>query len=63
MIGAMTAGLALTAVHTAPAYGRLASSARTVRQYWRNFDSSKKELSPVERLLFTLLLAKSGNNS
>jgi len=63
MIGAMAAGLVLTAAHTVPAYCRLASSARTVRQYWHNFDRSGKELSPVERFMFSLLLAKSDRHS
>ncbi|HKE27546.1 MAG TPA: hypothetical protein VKB88_34560 [Bryobacteraceae bacterium] len=58
MIGAMMAGLAFT-IHTIPSYCRLASSARAVRQYLHTFDRSGKELSPVERLAFSLLLAKS----
>jgi len=61
MIAAMAAGLAIGAVHTAPACGRLASSARDVRQYWRDFGRAK-ELSPMERLVFSLILAK-GRNS
>jgi hypothetical protein len=59
MIGAMAAGLVFTAVRTVPAYGRLASSGRTVRHYLRDFDRSAKELSPTERFLFSVLLAKS----
>jgi len=59
MIGAMMAGLVFTAVHTVPTYGRLASSARAVRQYLHSFDRSGKELSPFERLAFSLLLARS----
>jgi hypothetical protein len=58
MIGAMAAGLVFTAVHSVPAYSRLASSARTVRHYLRDFRSAK-DLSPAERLLFSVLLAKS----
>jgi hypothetical protein len=63
MIGAMAAGLVFTAAQTVPACGRLASSARMVRLYWRNFDRSGQELSPVERFLFSLLLAKSEKTS
>jgi hypothetical protein len=63
MIGAMAAGLVFSAAHTVPAYGRLASSARAVRQYWHNLDRSEKELSPVERFMFSLLLAKSQGRS
>ena len=59
MIGAMAAGLVFTAVHTIPAYGRLASSARTVRHYLRDFNRSAKDLSPAERLLFSMLMAES----
>jgi hypothetical protein len=59
MIGAMMAGLVLTVAHTGPAYCRLAHSARSVRHYLRDFDRSGKELSPLERFAFSLLLAKS----
>jgi hypothetical protein len=55
----MTLGLVFTAVHTVPAYGRLATSARTVKHYLHNFDRSGQELSPVERIMFSLILAKS----
>ena len=58
MIGAMAAGLVVTAVHTAPAYCRLVSSARSVRHYLRDFRDAK-DLSPSERLLFSVLMAKS----
>ena len=57
MIGTMAAGLVFTAVQSAPAYCRLASSARTVRHYLRDFRTAK-DLSPAERLLFSVLLAK-----
>lgn len=63
MIGAMAAGLALTALQTAPVYCRLASSARTVRQHLRDFEHSGQGLSPVERLMFSLLLAKAEKTS
>jgi hypothetical protein len=59
MIGAMALGLVFTGLHTAPAYNRLASSARSVRHYFHHFDRSGKELSPIERFAFSLLLAKS----
>lgn len=63
MIGAMAAGLALTAAQTAPVYCRLAASARAVRQHLREFERTGQDLSPVERLMFSLLLAKSENAS
>ena len=63
MIGAMAAGLALTAAQTAPVYCRIASSARAVRQHLRDFERSGQELSPMERLMFSLLLAKAGKTS
>ena len=50
------AGLVFTAVHTDPSY-------RAVRQYLHTFDRSGKELSPVERLAFSLLLARSEGKS
>jgi hypothetical protein len=53
----MAVGLVLTGVRGVPAYNRLTSSARSVRQYLRSFDRSGKELSPVERFAFSLLLA------
>jgi hypothetical protein len=56
----MAAGLVLTAAQTAPVYCRLASSARMVRQHLREFERSGQDLSPAERLMFSLLLAKTG---
>jgi hypothetical protein len=56
MIGAMSVGLVLTIVQTAPVCGRVASSAHSIRQHLRELNRSGKDLSPAERLLFSLLM-------
>ena len=49
--------MAVTAVETAPAYSRLASSTNNFRQYFR--DLGKSGVGPVERFVFSLMLANS----
>jgi hypothetical protein len=53
----MAVVMAVTAVETAPAYHRLTSSAQNFRQYFR--DLGKSGVSPMERFVFSLMLANS----
>ncbi|MGA3016279.1 MAG: hypothetical protein ABSF62_04100 [Bryobacteraceae bacterium] len=52
-IGILAAGLTLTAVHGIPVCGRLVSSAQNFQQCFR----ALKSANPVERLMFSLMLA------
>jgi hypothetical protein len=58
-IGILAVGLALTAVHGVPFYGRLVSSAQNFEQYFRALKSANATANPVERLMFSLMLANS----
>jgi hypothetical protein len=57
MIGMLVIGLTATAVETAPSYWRLITSARSVHRYWRDLDAAGSSLSPIGRLVFSLVLA------
>jgi hypothetical protein len=59
IIGIVAAGLAVTAAETSPAYVRLAASAQKFQQYFRDLDRAGTSLSPVERFVFSLVLANS----
>jgi len=50
-------GLAATTARTTPAISRLVSSARVVRQNFKNLENSDVRLSPVERFVYSLVLA------
>jgi hypothetical protein len=50
-------GLALAGVHAAPVYGRAAHSARSFRHYFQDLKSADANLNPVERVMFSLILA------
>ena len=64
IIGILAAGLALTAVHGSPAYGRLVSSAQNFQNYFHALKNAGNPVNPVERFLFSLILAnaKTGQN-
>jgi len=47
-------GLILTAGVSVPSYGRLVSSAQTVHRYFRQ---SPDSMNPIQRLVFSLLMA------
>jgi len=53
----MAVAMALTAAETAPACCRLAASAQNFRQYFRDLGNS--DVSTVERVVFSLMLANS----
>jgi hypothetical protein len=59
MIGMLAAGLAVTGAFTAPSYCRLISSARSVQRYLRDLDAADSSMGPIERLVFSLVLANS----
>jgi hypothetical protein len=48
------------AVATAPGYGRLVSSAQSFQQHFRDLNKAGNSLSPIERLVFSLVMANSG---
>ncbi|HUI53801.1 MAG TPA: hypothetical protein VLY04_02445 [Bryobacteraceae bacterium] len=58
IIGILAAGLTATAVHGSPVYARLQSSAQNFQHYFHALKSSGASLSPVERFVFSLVLAK-----
>jgi hypothetical protein len=58
-IGILAVGLALTAVHGVPFYGRLVSSAQNFQQCFRALKSANATANPLERLMFSLMLANS----
>ena len=61
IIGIVVMGLTATAVRTTPAYSRLASSARCFQAYVRGLHETGNTLSPIERIVFSLILQD--NNS
>ena len=57
IIGILTVGLMATAFRGAPAYGRLVSSAQSFQRYFQDLKGAGASLSPVERFVFSLVLA------
>jgi hypothetical protein len=57
IIGILTVGLMATAFRNAPAYGRLVSSAQSFQHYFQDLKGADASLSPVERFVFSLVLA------
>jgi hypothetical protein len=53
------AALALLAAGTTPVYDTLASSARSVERYVEGYQAGGRTLSPLERLVFTFVVANS----
>jgi hypothetical protein len=56
----IAATVALTAPHSVPAYSRLVSSAHSFRQHFRDLENSG--VNPIERVVFSLVLAHSGSS-
>lgn len=50
-------GLTLTAIHGIPVCSRLISSAQNFKQCFRALNRANASASPVERLVFSLMLA------
>ena len=57
IIAILTVGLMATAFRNAPAYGRLVSSAQSFQHYFQDLKGAGASLSPVERFVFSLVLA------
>jgi len=53
----MALGLTFAAVRGPTAYGRVANSARSFRQYFHDLQGADSTLNPVERFVFSLMLA------
>jgi len=58
IIGFLVLGLGATTVHTGPAYCRFLASARNFQEYFDTLDGSRTALNPVERIVFSILLAR-----
>jgi hypothetical protein len=59
IIGVLALGLMVMAVATAPGYCRLVSSAQSFQQNFRDLNKAGNSLSPIERLVFSLVMANS----
>jgi hypothetical protein len=57
IIGIMALGLTAGAVHTSPLFGRFVSSAQSFQSYYRNLKQAGASMSPIERFVFSLVLA------
>jgi hypothetical protein len=57
ILGILAAGLAVAAADTSPLYGKLAASARKFQQSFEDLGGSGNVLSPLERFVFSLVLA------
>lgn len=57
-IGAVALGLVLTA-GVSPFYSRIETSAQNFQQYFQDLNQSGNSLNPVERFVFSLVLANS----
>ena len=57
IIGIVAAGLAMAAAQGSPAYGKFVSSAHNFERYFHALKTSGSLANPVERFLFSLILA------
>jgi hypothetical protein len=57
--GILGLGLMTVAGFTTPAYSRFVSSAQSVQHYIKNLTDSGNSLSPIERLVFSIMLSDS----
>jgi hypothetical protein len=58
-IGTVTVAMAFAAVHSSPAYGRAANSARNFRHYFSDLKNADDTLNPLQRFVFSLMLTNS----
>jgi len=58
IVAIMALGLTAGAVHSSPAIGRVVSSAQSFRYYYRDLKQAGASASPIERFVFSLVLAK-----
>jgi hypothetical protein len=57
IIGVLALGLTVASVPSMPAYGRLVSSAHSFRHYFRDLNRAGNSLNPIERFVFSLVMA------
>ena len=53
----MALGLTFSAAHVAPVLARVVSSAQSFRFYFKDLKAAGSSLSPIERFVFSLVLA------
>ncbi|HWB82695.1 MAG TPA: hypothetical protein VG675_01060 [Bryobacteraceae bacterium] len=56
-IAVLAIGILGASVFGAPYYGSVVSSARTFQRYFRDLDEAGSSLNPIERVVYSLLLA------
>ena len=59
IIGILAVGLVLTVAFWAPGYSRFVSSAQNFQQYFRAMQTTVGSLGPIERFVYSLVLANS----
>ncbi len=59
LVGIVSLGLMAATVHSTPAYRQLAASAASFERYVEGLSSANNSLSPIERLVFSLVLSNS----
>jgi hypothetical protein len=57
IIGILAAGLAFTAAFRAPRFETIVSSAQSFQQHFRDMRSTAGSLGPIERFVYSLILA------
>ena len=57
IIGILALGLLATAASTSPSYARLVYSAHSFRHYFKDLNSAGDSLNPIERFVFSLVMA------
>jgi hypothetical protein len=57
IIGTVALGLMLTAAGVSPVFDRLVSSAQNFQLHYRDLKQTGDSLSPLERVVFSLVLA------
>jgi hypothetical protein len=61
IIGTLAVLLAVNAVATSPAYCRIVHSAQNFQRYYNDLKQGDNTLNPIERVVFSLVLANSKN--
>jgi hypothetical protein len=59
LIGIVALGLMAGTIRSTPAYRQLVSSAASFERYLDNLNRADSSLSPIERLVFSLVLSNS----
>jgi hypothetical protein len=61
MIGSLALLLAMGTVLSSPAYCRIVHSAQNFQRYYHDLKQGDNSLNPIERIVFSLVLANSRN--